>query len=94
MQGRTEIKNRPVQFPDDLPPYRPSPSKIVKNSEITFFPRKNDCLLLNPTGPPCIAQMQAWPVRPWINGLEPFKMNSVHSFIWKIYIAPFSGQGF
>ena len=45
--GRTVIKNRHEQLPDDLSPYWASPGKTVKNSKIT-------------------AQMQAWPVRPWM----------------------------
>jgi len=49
VQRRTGIKNRPGQFPDDLPPYRPSWGKIVKSSEITFFPRNIDRFLLRPT---------------------------------------------
>jgi len=36
-QGRTGFKIRSGQFPDDLPPYRPSLGKINKNSEITLF---------------------------------------------------------
>src|SRR6218665_993464 len=52
-QRRTGFNNRPGQFPDYLPPYRPSPGKITKNSEITIFPFKNYRFLLHlyrPTG--------------------------------------------
>src|SRR6218665_1265667 len=50
-QGRTGFKNRPEQFPNDRPHYRPSPGKIIKKSEITFFPRINDRFFnSHPTG--------------------------------------------
>src|SRR6218665_340411 len=53
-QGRTGIKNRPGQFPDDLSPYRPSPDKIVNNSEITIFHVKMTVFYLHPSGPPAL----------------------------------------
>src|SRR6218665_1148096 len=49
-QGRTGFKNRPGKFPDDFPPYWPSPAraKSLKNSEITFHPLKMTVFLLPP----------------------------------------------
>src|SRR6218665_2157007 len=45
VQRWTRIKNRPEQFPDDLPPYWPSTGKIVKKMLKSLFPRKNDHIL-------------------------------------------------
>jgi len=50
-QGWTGFKIRPRQFPDDLPPYRPSPGKINKKLRNHLFPRKNDRFLLPPYWP-------------------------------------------
>ena len=41
-----------------------------KNAEIPLFHVKMTILYLHPTGPPGIAQMQAWPVRPCTNGIS------------------------
>src|SRR6218665_2704727 len=65
VQGRNGFKNRHGKFPGDIPPYRPSPGKIIKKFQNHLFPCKNDRFFnFHPTCPPAIAQMQAWPVRP------------------------------
>src|SRR6218665_4138503 len=79
IQGRTWIKNRPGQFPDDLPPYRPSPGKIVKFPKSPFSHVKMTVFYLHPTGPPSIAQMQAWPIRPCKQGVEACGDRDKHS---------------
>jgi len=50
-QGRTGINNRLGKFPDDLPPYRPSPGKIVKNPKSPFSHVKMTVFLLTPYWP-------------------------------------------
>jgi len=48
VQGRIGFKNRQGKFPDDLPPYRLSPGKIIKKFRNHLFPCKNYCFLLPP----------------------------------------------
>jgi len=51
VQVRIGFKNRQGKFPDDLPPYRLSPFKIIKKIEITFFHVKMTVFLLPPYRP-------------------------------------------
>ena len=69
-RGGHGLKNRPGNF--QRPLYRPNvnstlpaqPWQHPKNR--VFSTQKSPFYHFNPAGPPGIAQMQAWPVRPWI----------------------------
>ena len=66
-QGRTGTENRPGQFPTTTLPAQPNfhSTNLGKIQKIAGFPHKNYPFYhFNPAGPPGIAQMQAWPVRP------------------------------